>query len=165
MPSHHLNHFSHPTQAMPAGHPTLGKVHIGTSGWHYKHWRGPFYPADLRPDRMLRWYADRFDTVEINNSFYRLPTTEAQTGWCNETPSDFCFAVKASRYITHNRKLKDPKETLKKFMLQIKTLEKRLGPILFQLPPAWQVNLERLQEFLVALPQEHRYAFEFRNAT
>src|SRR6266513_5936668 len=99
MPSHHLNHFSHPTQAMPAGRPILGKVHIGTSGWHYKHWRGPFYPDDLAPAKMLSWYAERFDTVEINNSFYKLPSSEALAAWCSQTPANFCFAVKASRYI------------------------------------------------------------------
>jgi uncharacterized protein YecE (DUF72 family) len=142
-----------------------GKVHIGTSGWHYAHWRGPFYPADLPPAKMLRWYADRFDTVEINNSFYRLPTAEALAAWCRETPPDFCFAAKASRYITHNRKLNEPKETLKKFMLQIRKLKRRLGPILFQLPPSWKVNLPRLQAFLRALPRTRQYAFEFRNPT
>jgi uncharacterized protein YecE (DUF72 family) len=85
----------------------VGQVHIGTSGWHYAHWRGPFYPERLKPDKMLAWYAERFDTVEINNSFYRLPTTDALETWRRETPTDFCFAMKASRYITHNRKLKD----------------------------------------------------------
>jgi uncharacterized protein YecE (DUF72 family) len=140
-------------------------VHIGTSGWHYQHWRGAFYPRDLRADQMLRFYADRFDTVEINNSFYRLPATTALEAWRRETPPDFCFAVKASRYITHNRKLKDPEQTFDKFFSQVRILKERLGPILFQLPPSWQVNLERLEEFLSALPGRNRYAFEFRNPT
>ena len=144
---------------------TLGKVHIGTSGWHYAHWRGPFYPADLQPAKMLRWYTERFDTVEINNSFYRLPTDDAIKGWCRETPLSFCFAVKASRYITHNRKLIDPKEGPKKFLGQMRKLGNRLGPILFQLPPAWNLNLERLEDFLRALPRSRRYVFEFRNPT
>jgi uncharacterized protein YecE (DUF72 family) len=148
-----------------AFHSELGDIHIGTSGWHYGHWRGPFYPADLKADKMLRWYIQHFDTVEINNSFYRLPTSAAIEGWCRETPPGFCFAVKASRYITHNRKLKDPAETIKRFMLQITELGERLGPILFQLPPAWQVNIERLEEFLQALPPGRRYVFEFRNPT
>ena len=142
-----------------------GKVYIGTSGWHYAHWRGPFYPKDLKSDRMLRFYADHFDTVEINNSFYRLPTTAAIEAWCRETAPDFCFAVKASRYITHSRKLKDPEDSSEKFFAQIEALNERLGPVLFQLPPGWKVNAERLEDFLSVLPRRHRYAFEFRNAT
>jgi uncharacterized protein YecE (DUF72 family) len=144
---------------------TLGHIHIGTSGWHYAHWRGPFYPADLAPAKMLRYYADRFDTVEINNSFYRLPTTAALETWCQETPKDFCFAVKASRYITHNLKLKNPAQAEQKFLSQIEILGQRLGPILFQLPPGWKVNVARLEEFLSGLPRHHRYTFEFRNPT
>lgn len=143
----------------------MGKVHIGTSGWHYKHWVGPFYPPKMPPSRMLRFYTERFDTVEINNSFYRLPATTAIEGWCRETAPSFCFAVKASRYITHNRKLNDPKQTVEKFMNVIEKLERRLGPILFQLPPGWKLNLERLENFLSDLPRHHRYAFEFRNPT
>lgn len=142
-----------------------GVVHIGTSGWHYGHWRGPFYPEDLPGARMLRWYTQHFDTVEINNSFYRLPATAALAGWCRETPREFCFAAKASRYITHNLKLKDPEQSSKKFFSQIARLGRRLGPILFQLPPGWKLNLERLEEFLATLPRRHRYVFEFRNPT
>ena len=140
-----------------------GRVHIGTSGWHYKHWKGPFYPAELPASKMLRWYVERFDTVEINNSFYRLPAPTALEGWCRETPSNFCFAVKAGRFITHNKKLKDPIPTVEKFMTVIEKLERRLGPVLFQLPPSWKVNVERLDEFIAALPHAHRYAFEFRH--
>ncbi len=142
-----------------------GAVHIGTSGWHYKHWKGNFYPGDLPASKLLRLYAEKFDTVEINNSFYRLPAASALEQWCRQTPANFCFATKASRYITHNRKLKDPKETVKKFMAVIDKLERRLGPILFQLPPNWKVNAERLEEFLAGLPGGHRYVFEFRNET
>lgn len=140
-------------------------LHIGTSGWHYKHWKGPFYPSDLPASKMLRWYTERFDTVEINNSFYRLPAQSALEGWCRETPANFCFAAKASRYITHNKKLKDPAETTKKFMAVIDHLERRLGPILFQLPPSWKINVDRLETFLAGLPPAHRYVFEFRNPT
>jgi uncharacterized protein YecE (DUF72 family) len=143
----------------------LGLIHIGTSGWHYPHWRGLLYPADLAPARMLRYYADRFDTVEINNSFYRLPTTAALETWCRETHASFCFAVKASRYITHNLKLKNPQQAEEKFLSQIEILGHRLGPILFQLPPGWKINIDRLEEFLSRLPHRHRYAFEFRNPT
>jgi uncharacterized protein YecE (DUF72 family) len=150
---------------MTASRSSSGKVHIGTSGWHYAHWRGPFYPNDLPPDKMLSWYAERFDTVEINNSFYRLPTTAALAAWYKDTPPGFCFVVKASRYITHNRKLKDPEDTVKKFMTQVRKLKDKLGPILFQLPPSWQVNVQRLNELLLKLPSKHHYAFEFRNPT
>lgn len=140
-------------------------VHIGTSGWHYNHWIGPFYPAEMRPPKMLRWYAERFDTVEINNSFYRLPAETAFETWCRETSPDFCFAVKASRYITHNRKLNDPESANEKFISLVERLGSRLGPILFQLPPSWKVNAERLDQFLSALPRTHRYVVEFRNPT
>lgn len=140
-------------------------IHIGTSGWHYAHWRGPFYPKDLKPEEMLRWYAERFDTVELNNCFYRLPTESALRSWYCTTGPRFCFAAKASRYITHNRKLNDPVGTVEKFLAQIEKLQRRLGPILFQLPPSWKANVERLDDFLSGLPRTHRYAFEFRNPT
>ena len=150
---------------MPTGLSTQGRIHIGTSGWHYAHWRGPFYPPEMRPDQMLNWYSQHFDTVEINNSFYRLPTSDALRTWCKQTPANFCFAMKASRYITHNRKLNYPKESVKKFSAQANLLKTRLGPILFQLPPSWKVNVERFEEFVRALPRRRRYAFEFRNPT
>jgi uncharacterized protein YecE (DUF72 family) len=152
-------------ETMTSSDIALGRIHIGTSGWHYAHWRGPFYPDNFPPAKMLRWYAERFDTVEINNSFYQLPTAAALAAWCRETPANFCFALKASRYITHNRKLKYPKETVRKFMSQAARLKRRLGPILFQLPPSWKVNVERLEEFVGSLPRRRRYAFEFRNPT
>jgi len=119
----------------------------------------------LPAPKILSWYADRFDTVEINNSFYKLPSTEALAGWCRQTPANFCFAVKASRYITHNRKLKDGAQTSDKFISQMRELGKRLGPILFQLPPSWRVNRDRLAEFLSELPRTQHYVFEFRNET
>jgi uncharacterized protein YecE (DUF72 family) len=140
-------------------------VHIGTSGWHYKHWKGNFYSSEIGPAGMLPAYVRHFDSVEINNSFYRLPTPEAVKGWVKQTPTQFVFAVKASRYITHNRKLKFPKETLAKFLAMAKGFGKKLGPILFQLPPGWNVNVERLEEFLEVLPSRHRYVFEFRNVS
>lgn len=141
----------------------MAQAHIGTSGWHYKHWKGNFYPAEIDPAEMLQSYLKRLDTVEINNSFYRLPTKEAVKNWVRQTPPDFIFAVKASRYITHNRKLKDPEATFATFMDVAKGFGKKLGPILFQLPPSWKVNEERLNTFLAALPPRHRYAFELRN--
>jgi uncharacterized protein YecE (DUF72 family) len=138
-------------------------IHIGTSGWQYQHWRGPFYPVDLPPSKMLAWYAEHLDTVEINNSFYRLPSSEALGSWCQQTPSSFCFALKASRYITHNHKLKDPQDTVERFMKAVEKLKRRLGPILFQLPPSWKVNVERLDAFLAGLSPSHDYVFEFRH--
>lgn len=138
-------------------------VHIGTSGWHYKHWLGSFYPANLRPKEMLSWYMERFDTVELNNSFYHLPARETFEGWRRATPSSFCFAVKGSRYITHRKKLNDPASALARFMEPVESLGDKLGPILFQLPPRWTCNVPRLNAFLDALPPSHRYTFEFRD--
>jgi uncharacterized protein YecE (DUF72 family) len=138
------------------------KIQIGTSGWHYKHWLGNFYPAGTTGAEMFDWYARHFHTVEINNSFYRLPSAKTFDSWRESSPRKFCFAVKASRFTTHMKKLKDPKSSSEKFFLVAERLEEKLGPILFQLPPRWKLNLERLAEFLEALPPEHKYVFEFR---
>ena len=139
------------------------KIRIGTSGWHYKHWLdGVFYPPGTKGAEMFEFYARHFDTVEINNSFYRLPTAKTFETWRESSPRRFCYAVKASRFTTHMKKLKDPQSSSEKFFLAAERLEEKLGPILFQLPPRWKLNLERLAEFLEALPVEHRYAFEFR---
>jgi uncharacterized protein YecE (DUF72 family) len=140
-----------------------GKVRIGTSGWHYKHWLGVFYPAGTRASEMFQFYARYFDTVEINNSFYRLPTASTFDNWRESSPPDFCYAVKASRFITHMKKLKDPGTSSAKFFLVAERLGRKLGPILFQLPPRWKVNTERLEEFLRTLPREHQYAVEVRD--
>ncbi len=139
------------------------RLHVGTSGWHYEHWRGPFYSQNLSADAMLGFYAQRLGTVEINNSFYHLPTAQTFCGWREQTPPGFLFSVKASRYITHMKKLKDPEPALAKFLAHAAKLEEKLGPILFQLPPHWRVNLERLEAFLATLPSGHRYAMEFRD--
>jgi len=140
----------------------MASLHIGTSGWHYKHWCGSFYPEKLSPARMLECYFAQFDTVEINNSFYKLPSVETFEKWRQATPAGFCFAVKASRFLTHNKKLKDAESALQNFLPRAEVLREKLGPILFQLPPRWGVNVERLREFLQVLPRRHRYAFEFR---
>jgi uncharacterized protein YecE (DUF72 family) len=145
-----------------AARPMSEQVHVGTSGWHYKHWCGPFYPETLRPDEMLKFYSERLRTVEINNSFYHLPSPDAFRKWRDETPGDFRFAIKASRYITHMKKLKDPEQSLKKFLLHVEELGGKSGPILFQLPPHWKRDALRLKDFLRALPKHWRYAFEFR---
>lgn len=137
-------------------------VHIGTSGWHYKHWCGPFYEAKLPASKMLAEYYQHFDTVEVNNSFYRLPTAEAFRCWRESTPKNFLFAVKGSRFITHMKKLKDPENALENLIPRAEELKEKLGPILWQLPPHWAINTDRLEEFLSALPRNHRYAIEFR---
>jgi uncharacterized protein YecE (DUF72 family) len=150
--------------AMPE-HPFLSMgcdIRIGTSGFHYKHWKGPFYPAKTAESKMLDYYVQHFDTVELNNSFYRLPTAEAFDNWREATPENFIFAVKASRFITHNKKLKDPEQALDNLLPRAAHLGAKLGPILFQLPPHWRVNKERLTALLEILPRDLRYAFEFR---
>jgi len=136
---------------------------IGTSGWSYPHWKGPFYPADLPDSRLLDYYSRHFHSVEINNSFYHLPSEEAVTGWRKGTPADFVFAAKASRYLTHMKKLKDPQASLATFFGRMTRLGGKLGPVLYQLPPRWHCNPARLADFLAALPADHRHAFEFRD--
>ena len=138
-------------------------IHIGTSGWHYDHWRGPFYPEDLPKDRFLRHYANFFDSVEINNSFYQLPKNGTFARWRRETRDEFIFSIKASRYISHMKKLLDPDKTLPPLLNGVDLLREKLGPILFQLPPGWKANHERLQNFLSFLPDGYRYVFEFRD--
>lgn len=138
------------------------QVNVGTSGWHYQHWHGLFYPRDLPPAKMLQFYARDFGTVEINNSFYKLPTEEVFRNWCGAVPRDFVFAVKGSRFITHMKKLHDPENAAALFFERVRALGETLGPILFQLPPRWPVNAQRLGEFLGLIPKHQRYVFEFR---
>ena len=140
----------------------MANIRVGTSGWHYKHWVGKFYPDKFPASKMLAHYYETFDTVEINNSFYMLPKIETLSAWREATPTNFEFAIKASRFLTHNKKLKEPENALNNFLPRAEALGKKLGPILFQLPPKWGINLERLSEFLDALPKYHRYTFEFR---
>ncbi len=141
------------------------EIRIGTSGWHYRHWVGTFYPAGLKSTEMFAYYRRFFDTVELNNSFYRLPTPEALRAWRDSAPAGFSFAVKGSRFLTHNKKLKEPEQALQNLLPRAEILGEKLGPILFQLPPKWKVNVERLEYFLQALPRFQRYAFEFREPT
>lgn len=138
-------------------------IYIGTSGWHYRHWKGSFYPQDISNEHMLEYYLKYFNTAEVNNTFYQLPRDETMQRWRNAVPEDFIFSVKASRYITHIKKLKDTQEPLSNFVSVVEKLGNNLGPILFQLPPRWKKNLERLSKFLADLPDRHRYAFEFRD--
>ena len=141
------------------------EIRIGTSGWHYAHWRGRFYPPGMPSSQMLAHYRRFFDTVEVNNSFYRLPEAATFAGWRAATPPGFCFAVKASRWLTHMKKLKDPEAGLAKLLPRAEALGEKLGPILFQLPPRWRCDPERLAAFLAALPPTHRYTFELRDPT
>lgn len=141
----------------------MSEIRIGTSGWHYPHWRGAFYPEDLPTAEWLPYYATHFETVEINNSFYRLPSEATLATWRAAVPAGFSFAAKASRYLTHMKKLTEPQAALEAFLSRVEVLEDRLGPILFQLPPRWRCNPERLAAFLEVLPATHRYAFEFRD--
>jgi uncharacterized protein YecE (DUF72 family) len=138
-------------------------IHIGTSGWHYDHWQGPFYPEHLAKKDYLQFYQEHLQTVEINNSFYRMPSEKTLKNWRNNVFPGFVFAVKGSRYITHMKKLKDPRRTLRPFLERVKILGDRLGPLLFQLPPRWHFNAGRLRAFLEVLPRGYRYSFEFRD--
>lgn len=139
-----------------------GTIYIGTSGWHYSHWKGNFYPPGVTSKQFTAHYVKFFQTVEINNSFYRLPSWETFAAWRASVPDDFLFSVKASRFITHMKKLKDPQQGLAQLLGNAQGLEEKLGPILFQLPPAWRLKQERFQAFLEALPPYYRYTFEFR---
>jgi uncharacterized protein YecE (DUF72 family) len=136
--------------------PATDRPRIGCSGWNYKSWRGKFYPADLPVKDWLRHYASVFDTVEINNTFYRLPEAATFASWKRETPSGFVASIKASRFLTHIKRLKDPDEPLDRLFSRAKSLGPRLGPVLYQLPPNFfrnETNLERLERFLGALPR------------
>lgn len=139
------------------------KIFIGTSGWSYKHWKGNFYPADIKDTDEFSWYLKFFETVEINSSFYHLPKDQTFINWKMKTPPGFLFSVKASRYITHMKKLKNDDNALENFLKVADNLKRKLGPVLFQLPPGWKLNLPRLEEFLSQLPRKHRYTFELRN--
>jgi uncharacterized protein YecE (DUF72 family) len=139
------------------------KIHIGCSGWSYEHWRGRFYPEKLKPGEWFAHYAEFFDTVEINNTFYRLPPAETFNSWHEQAPVGFIYAVKASRYLTHVKRLKNARSALNKFLTRARRLKEHLGPILYQLPPHWHLNWERLESFLDMLPADLLHVFEFRD--
>ncbi|MCL5734382.1 MAG: DUF72 domain-containing protein [Actinobacteria bacterium] len=138
-------------------------VHIGTSGWHYRHWVGTFYPDGTKPQHMLGYYSGVFPTVEVNNTFYKLPEGETLARWRDSTPAGFVFAFKVSRYVTHRKKLRDAATSLAKTLAAASVLGEKLGPLLFQLPPNWRVNVDRLHEFLSLLPRDIGRVFEFRD--
>jgi uncharacterized protein YecE (DUF72 family) len=138
-------------------------IRIGTSGWYYDHWRERFYPADLPKSKWFEYYAQHFDTVEINNTFYHLPKEKTFQRWHDIAPKNFLYAVKASRYITHIKKLNDAGEPLERFFERANLLKTRLGPVLFQLPPSLHKNLDRLEAFIKLLPKRKTAVFEFRH--
>ncbi|MCG7346959.1 DUF72 domain-containing protein [Sphingomonas sp. ACRSK] len=137
-------------------------VRVGCSGWIYPHWRGRFYPEKLAVKRWFAFYAEHFDTVEINNSFYRLPKPETFDGWAAQAPPGFRYAVKANRFLTQAKKLKDCEEPMARMMPAFRHLGETLGPVLYQLPPRFKVNLERLEAFLELVPKDVVNVFEFR---
>ncbi len=141
-------------------------VHVGLSGWSYPHWRnGVFYPPRLPPPRWLGFYAERFDTVEVNATFYRLPRREAVARWAEQTPPGFCFSVKVSRYLTHVKRLRELEPGLGRLLERLEPLRcaQKLGPLLWQLPPAFPSDRERLAAALASLPRGLRHAVEFRH--
>ena len=140
-------------------------VLIGTSGWQYRDWRGPYYPSGLPQARWLEHYAADFATVEINNTFYRLPRPETFAQWCERTPDDFVLTVKASRYLTHIKRLRQPAEPVARLMAGLRALGSKLGPVLIQLPPDMRVEIDLLAETLSEFPPEIRLAVEPRHAS
>jgi len=142
------------------------KLHAGTSGYAFKEWKGSFYPQDLKDDAMLGYYASRFPTVEINNTFYRLPKEAVLQSWASQVSDPFTFSIKASQRITHHARLKPECASAVEFLLKnTSALATRLGPILFQLPPNLKKDLDRLRAFLATLPADRRYTIEFRHET
>jgi len=138
-------------------------LYVGTSGYSYKEWKGTFYPEDLPAKQMLRFYGERFRTVEINNTFYRMPKASVLQAWAGEVPADFQFVLKASQRITHIQRLKDASDSVSYLLEVAGELKERLGPLLFQLPPNLKKDVPRLRDFLALLPSQRRAAFEFRH--
>ena len=143
--------------------PKVKNLYIGTSGWVYGHWEGIFYPEDLPSKDKLKYFSQHFKTAEINYSFYHLPRPTTYQNWYNQTPADFIFSVKASRFITHIKRLSGVSQAWKQFIENALNLKEKLGPILFQFPPSFRIDLKRLESFLKILSKDYRYAFEFRH--
>ena len=140
-----------------------GTWRVGTSGWSYQHWRAVFYPENLPASAWFAHYASQFSTVEINNTFYRLPAAKTFEGWARQAPPGFTYALKANQYITHTKRLRDPAEPVQRFLERARLLGEHLGPILYQLPPRFQPDLQRLEAFLCILPKDLAHVFEFRD--
>src|SRR5258705_10779125 len=138
-------------------------LYVGTSGYSYKEWKGTFYPEDMPEKQMLRYYGERFRSVEINNTFYRMPKASVLEAWAAEVPADFKFVLKASKRITHIQRLKDAGDSVAYLLEVAGALKERLGPLLFQLPPYLKKDAPRLREFLALLPSNRRATFEFRH--
>ena len=141
------------------------QVLAGTSGYSYKEWLGHFYPEKLPADAMLRYYAERFATVEINNTFYRMPAESMLSRWATEVPANFTFTLKAPRRITHDKRLREAGPDVTEFLRRALALGDKLGVLLFQLPPYLKKDVARLKDFLGLLPPDRRVAFEFRHAS
>lgn len=138
-------------------------IYLGTSGWYYKHWIGNFYPQDLDQNKWLEYYSEKFNSVEVNSSFYRLPFKNMIKGWINRTPDDFKLTFKGSQIITHRKKLKDIDEYLNRFHERIKIAEDRIGVILWQLPPTLKKDINLLENFLNSLKNQYKQCIEFRH--
>lgn len=141
------------------------EIRIGTSGWYYDHWRGRFYPEKLPKSRWFEHYAQHFDTVEVNNTFYHLPRESTVQKWCQQAPEGFVYVVKANRFMTHIKKLRDTAEPIQRFFDVMDLFEGTLGPVLYQLPPSLHKNLDLLAEFITLLPKGREAVFEFRHGS
>lgn len=141
------------------------RYYIGTSGWHYDHWRERFYPKGLAKSGWLEFYSGHFSTVELNNSFYRLPSEKAFTNWRDSSPAEFKFAVKVSRFITHVKRLRDTADPVANFMSRARLLDEKLGPLLYQLPRSMKCDAQTLEDFLKILPADVLHVFEFRHGS
>jgi uncharacterized protein YecE (DUF72 family) len=139
------------------------KYYIGCSGWHYEHWRGLYYPEELPRVKWPQFYARQFNTVELNNSFYKLPSEKAFANWRESTPDSFIFAVKVSRFITHIKRLKNLGSAVDNFLSRAVLLERKLGPLLYQLPPNMKRSDELLRDFISSLPPKYQHVVEFRH--
>lgn len=138
-------------------------IRIGTSGWSYNHWYGRFYPEELAKNKWFEYYAEHFDTVEVNNTFYQLPREITFENWRKKAPKNFLYTVKANRYITHIKRLKDTSAELKRFFERANLLKQKLGPVLYQLPPSMHKDLDLLGSFIRLLPKRTAAVFEFRH--
>jgi uncharacterized protein YecE (DUF72 family) len=138
-------------------------LYLGTSGWNYSHWKRTFYPKEVPQKQWLEFYVQRFQTVELNNSFYRLPSPEQFASWRERSPGDFIFTVKMSRFLTHIKRLRDPQEPVERFMTHAAPLREKLGPILLQFPPTLKADLGTLDETLALFPDRTRIVCEFRH--
>jgi uncharacterized protein YecE (DUF72 family) len=139
------------------------RIHIGTSGWHYNHWKDRFYPAGLAKNKWFEYYAEHFETVELNNTFYQLPKEQSLQRWYELAPKDFVYSVKANRFITHIKRLKDSADELERFRQRIGILKEKRGPVLYQLPPSMRKDLGLLKDFMELLSKNEMSVFEFRH--